>query len=62
MVEVKPYNQTIPPKTKNRKRKSVINETVTYAVNTAKWNAAREWCNKNSYTFKIFTENELSIK
>lgn len=61
LIEVKPKAQTVPPKpSKNKKR--FINETVTYAVNTAKWNAAKLWCEKHNVKFVIMTEHELGIK
>jgi len=33
-----------------------------YAVNQAKWKAAREFCEDNRVEFKIITEDELGIK
>ena len=32
-----------------------------YAVNEAKWKAAREFCNDRKIEFKIITEQELGI-
>ena len=61
LIEIKPYVQTIPPKqTKNRKR--MIQETVTYEVNQAKWKAAKRWCDDRKIEFKIMTEKELNIR
>jgi hypothetical protein len=60
LVEIKPYNQTQPPQT--RKSKKFLTETVTYAINQAKWNAARAWCNKHGLDFMIITEYELGLK
>jgi len=66
LIEVKPYAQTRPPKVQNTKRnkptKRYINEVKTWGVNSAKWNAAEEFCKDKGYIFRIITENELGIK
>lgn len=60
LVEVKPAAQCSPPKQK-RKTKRMIQETITYLTNTAKWEAAKKWCEKNSCEFMILTEKELNV-
>jgi len=62
VIEVKPKKQTAPPKQKSRVTKSYIHEAKTYAVNQAKWKAAKEWCDDRLLEFKIITEEELGIK
>ena len=62
VVEVKPYKQTLPPKTPKRKTKSYLTECVTYAVNQAKWKAAKEFCEDHRIEFKVVTEKELGIR
>ena len=62
VVEVKPKKQTIEPKKRSRVTKSYIYECKTYAVNQAKWKAAKEFCDDRLINFKIITENELGIK
>ena len=62
IVEVKPKKQTLPPKKPQRQTKSFIMETVTYAVNQAKWAAATDFALDNGCEFKIITEDELGIK
>lgn len=62
IVEVKPKKQTLPPNKPTRVTKSYIYESVTYAINQAKWNAAREFAKDNGVDFKIITEDELNIK
>ena len=59
VIEVKPKKQTVPPVKKTRVTKSFIHETKTYAVNQAKWKAAKEWCDDRLLEFKIITEDEL---
>ena len=62
LIEVKPKKQTKPPVKKSRATKSFIYETKTYAVNQAKWKAAKEWCDDRKIEFKIITEEELYNK
>jgi hypothetical protein len=35
---------------------------VTYAVNQAKWKAAKEFCEDHRIEFKVVTEKELGIR
>lgn len=66
LIEVKPYAQTIPPKGKSLKNGQpslrLLEELKTYAVNQAKWDAAREVCADKGWGFVIMTEYELGIK
>lgn len=61
LIEIKPWAQTQPPKTSNRKKSTVINETMTYMVNCAKWEAAINYCKKKGWAFKIVTEKDLNF-
>jgi hypothetical protein len=61
LIEVKPEKQCKPPaapKT-NRQHKRHINETVTFAINSAKFQAAEEWCKLHGAQFVILTEREI---
>lgn len=61
LIEIKPYSQTLPPKnTTNKKR--LLEESMTYAVNQAKWEAATKYAKKYGYEFKVITEKEIGIK
>tara|TARA_Y100000996_G_C22176802_1_gene501016 strand:- start:22 stop:465 length:444 start_codon:yes stop_codon:yes gene_type:complete len=62
VVEVKPDKQTRQPTARKRVTKSYLYECKTYAVNTAKWKAAKEWCADRKIEFKIITEKELGIR
>lgn len=62
LVEVKPLKQTMPPEKRSRNTKQFIAEVSTYAINQAKWSAAREWCAKKGYEWMILTEKELGIR
>ena len=62
VIEVKPKRETITPVPGKKQRKTLIRESMTYAVNQAKWKSAREWCADRMIEFKIITEDELGIK
>ena len=63
VIEVKPKKETKMPTTNPKRRtKSWAYSVRTYAVNQAKWKAAKEFCKDNNYEFKIMTEHELGIK
>lgn len=60
LIEIKPYSQTkLPKQTKGKRKKTIINETMTYAVNQAKWEAAEAYCKERGWNFLILTEKEL---
>jgi hypothetical protein len=61
LVEVKPEYQVRGPKVQQRRTKQYINEVITYAVNQAKWKAAKEFCNDHLWEFIILTEKELKV-
>lgn len=62
LVEVKPASQTKAP---NGNRKHALYEKLTFAVNTAKWQAAINWCKLKSaqdgitIEFEIMTERSI---
>jgi len=60
LVEIKHSNECHPPKKgKNKARKTLLNEKYTWEKNLAKWKAAKRYCNKMRWEFKIITEKEL---
>ena len=61
MVEVKPLRQTKQPKKQKRQTKAYITEVVTYAINQAKWEAAKEDCKDRVWEFMLITEKELKV-
>ena len=64
IIEIKPKKETKEPKPppSGRKTKRYLNEAQTYAVNSAKWKAAKEYAFKRNMEFIIMTEKELGIK
>ena len=61
LIEVKPKKQTQEPKPQKRHTKRYITEVMTYATNTAKWDAAEQYCKDRLWEFKLVTERELKI-
>jgi len=62
VIEVKPMAQTKEPKKPSKVTKRYINEVYTWGINSAKWKAAKEFCEDRKWSFQIFTEKELQIK
>ena len=64
LIEIKPYAQTKRPikgkKPGKKTERRFINETMTYAKNAAKWEAAEKWCRIKDVEFKIITEKEIN--
>ena len=61
IVEVKPFRQTLEPKTQKKVTKTYINEVFTYAVNKEKWTAAESFCKRTGLQFMLITEKELKV-
>ena len=62
LVEIKPDVQTRAPvltESLQRNRKRYLTEMMTWLVNSAKWDAARKFCEKNGMEFIIITEKHL---
>ena len=59
IIEVKPDKQTKTPTTRGKKKKTQIYESITYAINAAKWQAANAFCNKYGIKFRILTEKDM---
>ena len=60
LIEIKPYSQTQQPVMRGRKKQStLLHEQATYAINQAKWKAAKLWADDHGYKFLILTEREL---
>lgn len=63
LVEIKSFSETIPPQVPKKKSQKAIlnynNSLQTFAVNTAKWDAAKKFAANQKMKFIILTENEL---
>jgi len=63
MIEVKPAAEVKgPDPNPKRKTKSWVYAVKMYVNNQAKWEAAREYCRRKGWVFKIVTEYELGLK
>lgn len=62
VVEIKPQKDlTMPDQNPKRKTKSWAYKVKTWAINQAKWKAAKEFCADRKWEFRILTEKELGI-
>ena len=62
IIEIKPLRETKEPVHSPKKsRKTLINETMTYVKNQAKWKAAEEFCKDRRWNFQILTEDNLGV-
>lgn len=59
MIEIKPEKQTKMPEKGKKSKKTLISESLTYAINTEKWKSAENFCKKHNMLFKIITERDL---
>jgi ATP:corrinoid adenosyltransferase len=60
LVEIKPHKQTKQPTTHGNKKKStILYENVQWAINQAKWEAAKKYCEKKNMQFIIIDENNI---
>jgi hypothetical protein len=62
LIEIKPKKQCVAPEKRSRVTRAYINEVKTWAVNSAKWEAARQVSEKQGWEFKILTEDHLFRK
>lgn len=61
LIEYKPSKQTVAPKnTLGKSPKTLLHEKINFAVNMAKWNAAKSFAENHGYKFLIITEKNLS--
>lgn len=61
LIEIKPKKQTKPPVNKDKRTKSYRNATLTFMKNSAKWKAAKGYCDDRQMKFLILTEDHLAV-
>lgn len=61
LVEIKPYNQTLPPKFPGKNTKRYLDESHAYIKNQCKWKAAKSFALDRGAEFVVITERELKI-
>lgn len=60
LVEIKPEKQTRQPqKTENKSKRTFLREIHDWTINNKKWEAAKQYAEKNNWEFKIVTEKTL---
>jgi len=59
MIEIKPKKQTMQPTTEGKRQKTILYEALAWRLNSAKWHAAKAYCDSHGWEFKILTEKEL---
>lgn len=57
LVEIKPSKQLT--RSTARKHKTRLYEDITYAINTAKWDAAQKFATNHGWKFRLLTEEQL---
>ena len=62
VIEVKPKIQTTAPTVQKKANKRYLREVYTWGINSAKWAAAKRYCDHREWKFVIMTEHELGIK
>lgn len=60
VIEIKPFYQTKPPTRQQKATRRYITEVKNWGINSAKWQAAEEFCNDRSWSFTILTEKEIN--
>lgn len=62
VIEVKPEKDLKEPEVNPKRRtRSWAYRVKTWAINQAKWSAARKYCAERGYMFHIYTEKDLGI-
>lgn len=63
MIEIKPEKQTIPPvQTEKKTKHRFLTEVAEWGRNSAKWEAAKRYCEHEGWEFVLITEKDLNIK
>ena len=61
IIEVKPAKFLKPPKVGRKKTKSYLYEVREWGRNSAKWAAAKDYCDKREWMFDVWTEKTLRM-
>lgn len=62
VIEIKPAKETKPPIVLSKPTRQYLREVYTWGINSAKWQAANEYCKDRKWKFIIMTEFDLGIK
>ena len=62
LIQIKPYNQSVPPKVTKRKSSSkLLYETAVYQRNRDKWKAALTFCKNKNWKFAVWTQRGINV-
>jgi len=64
MIEIKPRSQSVPPEVRQNGQKitkKYLREVATYGINSAKWEAAKEFCADRNWEFVVLTEKDVKF-
>ena len=61
VIEIKPSKFLKPPNTNRKKTKGYLYEVREWGRNSAKWEAAKDYCNKRGWEFAVWTEKTLRM-
>jgi hypothetical protein len=59
LIEIKPSNQTIQPRRGKKSERTYLDESLTWATNQAKWEAAEKYAAERGWGFRLLTENGI---
>lgn len=59
LIEIKPAAQTSAPRKGNKSERTYIDESLTWATNQAKWEAAELYAKERGWGFRLLTENGI---
>ncbi len=62
LIEIKPFAQTKKPAQPKKITRGYKNALVTYMINEAKWDAAKEYATERGIEFQVLTEYQLGLK
>jgi hypothetical protein len=62
LIEIKPEKQTVMPKKPKKQTRRFLNEMATWAINSSKWEAAKNFCKSSNMDFLVLTEKHLFKK
>lgn len=62
IIEIKPEHECHPPKRPKKVTRRFVTEHVTYTTNQAKWDAAKAFCERQGWKFRVANEYDLGIK
>ena len=61
LIQIKPYNQSVPPKSSKRKDPTkLLQQSITYQRNHDKWKSAVQFCKNKGWNFAVWTEKGIN--